>query len=136
MNVNAIRVDMAALLEGAGYTSFSFVPESVSTFPAAIVGPPRTIVFRESLGLSLLTIPITIAVDPSDYQDAQQRLDEATSSEGQLSLWRLFRENGSTTWAKANVTEVEPLRSVTDGASTALANDVLVEVHSRTTGRN
>lgn len=133
MDVNAIRTDLAQLGTSNGYEGREYVPESVTDFPAWIVGVPEVVEYTTSLGLARVELPITIAVGLNTFQDAQSWIDDALSTGVDGSAVDLLRALVTPTahWVKVHVLTAGNVRFSDDADAKALAADITVEVFAR-----
>lgn len=131
MDVAAIREDLVGACP-EGYMRYAYVPDTVQRYPAVIAGTVRSIVYGATLGgLCVVTLALTVAV-AGDKANSQKELDAAISSgsDGTMSIPDALSSVSSTEWSVVHVTEVEEVRSVTDGSTTGLAQNIIVEVHT------
>lgn len=131
MDVNAIRADIAAKLKAAGYSSWSFVPGSVSQFPAAVVGVPTAVEYATTLGLALVHIPVTVAFSAADDKGSQAGLDKAAGTSDALSVFVILDRSTASSWRQIHVAGMNGARYVQDGSNQVLAADFAVEVYAQ-----
>lgn len=128
MDVNAIRLAIAAKCAAAGYNSKEFVPEDVADFPAAVVGNPESIDYRLTMGLALISLKLTVAASAADMKEAQRKLDAAVSTEGEGSIYAALEESEDDSWRNCHVTSIDPVRLISAGSSQVLARDFALDV--------
>lgn len=132
MNVNAIRKGLAQVYLDAGWQATAYVPERLATFPAAIVGVPIEVDYGASLGLARIELPITVAFQIGTFEDAQESLDNALSTDDMATAVNLLRaEPQSSDWAKIHVLRADNVRMTEDADARSLAVDITIEVFAR-----
>lgn len=128
-DVNAVRVDIAAKLKAGGYSSWSWVPGSVSSFPAAVVGVPTEVEYATTLGLVLVHVPVTVAFSAADDKKSQAQLDKAAGTSDPLSVFVILDKTAASSWRQIHVGAMTAARYVQDGSSQVLAADFAVEAY-------
>lgn len=122
MNLNAIRTALKTALTGHGYTAYDVLPANAE-LPAVVVGFPTLEYHQTGDDGTLITCPVTIAVELADFEQAQRDLSTALDP---TELPAVIEAHATEAWDQAVVRTADNWRGLVDPQ--ALAVDLTVDL--------
>lgn len=131
MDLRALREDLTAVAEAAGFNAWSYVPDDPQDLPAAVVGGIQEM-NRLNQHVTQIKLGISFIANAADPVDATARLDLALSTGNAESFIDMLDSVGTEdgpAWSSVRFDSAGPYTSIDlPGGGTALGVEIVLQL--------